>query len=585
MSKLVFETVTSEVLIVGSQGAGTRAAIAATAEGADVAMVTKGRWGKDGATVTGDADLDVDSRSLHELFRFPNADPRDTKDAFFEDMVKAGKYLNQQNLVAIHVDEAPARLAELIEWGLKVDRVVHHSGHRYPRGVSVPGVRVMNALIARAQATPARVFEDTMITHLLAAGRRVVGALGVDWRGRYLVFNAKAVILATGGAMRQYPHTTAPEQLTGDGQVMAFRAGAELIDMEFPMFLPGSFVWPPAVKGVDVPFLLSTAGAFHGHLLNRRGERFMEKWDPENLEHTTRDIASVAMMDEILRGEGGPHGGVYVSLKHLPNNLIRNYIENVKPLILRYGGFDMAEYLPDLGADALESVPASHFFNGGIRIDEGARTTLEGLYAAGEVAGGVHGGNRLSGNAFTEFLVWGKRSGESAAIFAQQTDLVGFDRDQVECFLEELESPLARRAGADIQDMRRRLQNLAWQKVGVIRTAQGLQEALSELKAMKEECTRLVAIHKGRTCNLDWRDALETRNMRDLLELTATAAIAREESRASHYVRDFPMTDYPNWTKNSVLYSTDGRVEMRHVAPKITKYTPPDKKVPYGRTE
>lgn len=589
LESLADRVLETDVLIVGSEGAGAPAALEAVKHGVRVTVVTKGSAiGKSGATVTGDADLDVDSRSLHERFGIEGADPRDSKEKFFEDMVRGGKYLNNQKLCEIHVDQAPDRLQDLLDAGVKIDGLIQASGHSYPRGLIIPGTKLMPPLRRAVARTAAQVVPHTMITDILTNGDQAVGATAINAAtGEFMVFKAHAVVLCTGGAMRMYPYTTAPEELTGDGAAMAYRAGAELVEMEFPMFLPGAFPWPPAVKGVDVPFILSTEGLVRGHLLNRKGDRFMRKWDPLNMEWCTRDIASVAMMNEILSGQGSKHGGVYVSLKHLPDNLIEHIEEWMPPeFYLFYGGFKMKDYLPDLTKVAIESVPASHFFNGGIRINERCETNVRGLYAAGEATGGVHGANRLSGNAFTEMILWGHRAGRFAAGYAKGAGETGIDTNQLAALRERTFAPLEREKGMVQADVRKKLQQVAWEKAGVIRHKDGLEEALAEFLRMKEEDLPHICVRsKERIYNKEWAKTLELESMLTVMEMVCRASLNRTESRGALYRRDYPDTDNVNWLKNQIVKRSEEGMKIWSEPVVITKLDPPKKIMKYGQTE
>ncbi len=589
IEKIADRVVKTDVLIVGSEGAGSPAALEAIKQGVKVTVVTKGsNIGRSGATVTGDADLDVDSRSLHDRFGLSGADTRDSKEIFFEDMLKGGKYLNNQRLVEIHVEEAPDRLQDLLNLGVKIDGLIQASGHSYPRGVVIPGTKLMPHLRRAVLATDVELFCYTMITDLLTKNREVVGAVGINGAtGEFLLFEAKAVVLCTGGAMRMYPYTTAPEELTGDGMVMAFRAGAELLDMEFPMFLPGAFPWPPAVMGVDIPFQLSTGGYIAGWMLNKHGDRFMRHWDPVRYEWSTRDILSVAMMTEILAGRGSPHGGVYVSLKHLPDDLIKNLEKWVPPeFYMFYGGFKMKDYLPDLRKEAVESVPASHFFNGGIRINERCETSLPGLFAAGETTGGVHGANRLSGNAFTEMIVWGHRAGGFSAKYARERGEVSVDLEQVDRLKKRVFDPLERKGGLSQSDLRKRLHKIAWEKAGVIRDGEGLEKALSEFIRMREEDLPQVEVKtKERIFNREWCQVLELENMLTIMEMVCRTSLNRKESRGALYRRDYPDTDNINWLRNQIVSLKEGQMEIRSEPVVVTKIEPPKKILKYGKTE
>jgi succinate dehydrogenase/fumarate reductase flavoprotein subunit len=576
----------TDLVIIGSEGAGATAAIEAVRHGLSVMILTKGNGiGRSGATITGEADLAVDSRSVFERFKIQGSDPGDSKEQFFADTVLGGKYLNRQDLVEAHVEDAPERLADLLEWGLKPLFVAKMSGHSHPRGVMVSAPEMIRIYRRKTRESGATVLNNIMIQELLTHDGRCTGVTGVDLRsGELLVVRARATLLATGGGMRLYPITTGPEELTGDGTAMALRAGVELADMEFPMFLPGTFPWPQAVKGVNTPFKLSAAGLVHGHLLNKHGERFMARWDPVKMERTTRDILSVGIWTEIMEGRGGPHGGVFVSLRHLPENLIDYIMEWLPPKYLkRYGGFDMKNFIPDLKRFAMESVPACHFFNGGIRIDADCHTNLPGLYAAGEVTAGVHGSNRLSGNAFTDMIVWGHRAAASIA-----RDVGGGlpaaepDSRQVKELHGRILAPLDRQKGEDVQRLRDELMELAWQKAGIVRQKQQLMEAEARLRELREGARRVALNCRERIYNKEWIKALELENMLDNLECIVESALSREESRGSHYRKDFPQTDHGSWAVNQVLVKSGGGLQIRKERPVVTRMELPTDVHRYG---
>lgn len=348
------------------------------------------------------------------------------------------------------------------------------------------------------------------------------------------------------------------------------------------MFLPGCFPWPPAVKGVNTPFKLSSAGMVHGYLLNKHGERFMAKWDPVKMERCTRDILSVGIWTEIMENRGGPHGGVFVSLKHLPDNLIEYIMEWLPPKYLkRYGGFDMKQFLPDLTRMAVESVPACHFFNGGIRIDRDCHTNLPGLYAAGEVTAGIHGGNRLSGNAFTDMIVWGHRA--AVAIAADLGQGLGeADAGQIEGHIAEATRALQAKEGDNAQELRDRLMQTAWDKVGIVRNREMLAEAREVLRSLRAAYPRVALRCKERVYNREWLRCLELINMIDNLDCIVEAGLAREESRGSHYRKDFPMTDNEKWLVNQILRREGQAMRIVRRAPTVTTVKPPVKTERYG---
>lgn len=576
----------ADVVIVGSEGAGSTAAIEAAKNGLSVIMITKGNGlGRSGATITGEADLAVDSKSLYERFKIQGSDPGDNKDIFFEDMLKSGKYLNQQDIVKVHVEDAPERLNDLLNWGLKPLFVAKMSGHSYPRGVMVSAPEMIRIYRKKVKESGAKVLANIMVQELVYHDGQCSGVFGIDMKtGKFIVVQAKTTLLATGGGMRLYPITTGPEELTGDGTAMALRAGVELSDMEFPMFLPGCFPWPPMVKGVNTPFKLSSAGMVHGHLLNKHGERFMSKWDPVKMERSTRDILSVGIWTEIAENRGGPHGGVFVSLKHLPDNLIDYIYQWLPPKYLKkYGGFEMENFIPDLRKDAVESVPACHFFNGGIKIDTRCHTNLEGLYAAGEVVAGIHGANRLSGNAFTDMIVWGHR----AALSIVEDIKDGMknkkpQKEQIQNYIHDSLVAFERSSGEKLQSIREETMKTAWDYAGIVREKALLEKGKEILKQLKQEYKNISLQCQERVYNKEWIRYLETKNMLDNLECIILAATYREESRGSHYRKDFPQTDYKNWLINQVLTMKNEQIKIKKVPCKITTCEPSRKIEKYG---
>ncbi|MGI6551526.1 MAG: FAD-binding protein [Bacillota bacterium] len=317
LENLADEILITDILVVGSEGAGARAVLEASRHDLNIIVATKGVIGKSGATLTADADIDVDSRSCIELFGLPG-DPNDSPEKFAEDMVKEAEYINNQDLVKIHCEEAPERVRELVDWGARIDKLTHAPGHTYPRGIWIPGTEFPRVLVKEIKKRDnIKVIDNFVVTDILLNDGRAAGACGIDINtGKFYVIKSKAVVLCTGGAMRIYPHTTAPEELTGDGLAMAYRAGAELIDMEFPMFLPYTLIKPDSLNGVDFSYLLSAY--LETHALNRLGERYMKDWDPVRMERSTRDVNSIAAMVQVLDGKGSPNNGTYLSLRHLP---------------------------------------------------------------------------------------------------------------------------------------------------------------------------------------------------------------------------------------------------------------------------
>ena len=589
MNKDTIEKYKADVVIVGSEGAGATAAIELAKHDLDVLVVTKGIGvGKSGATITGEADLAVDSNTLYHRFGLKEGtDPNDSKEKFMHDMLLGGKYLNHQDLIRAHVDDAPDRVADLFDWGLKPLFVAKMSGHNYPRGLFISAMEMIQIYRRKLKETKTRVMNNIFIHELIYRDGVCSGLFGLNMAtGNFLTIEAKAILIATGGGMRLYPITTGPEELTGDGTAMALRAGVELMDMEFPMFLPGTFPWPEAVKGVNTPFKLACAGMVAGHLLNKHGERFMAKWDPARMERSTRDIISIAIWTEIAENRGSPHGGVVVSLKHLPDNLIDYLMEWLPPKYLKkYGGFEMQKFLPDLKRSAVEAIPACHFFNGGIKIDMGCRTNVNGLYAAGEVMAGIHGANRLSGNAFTDMIVWGHRAALAIAedIKKGSINQGSIDSGQVESYMEEALVGFSQAGDEKMQSVRDDVQATAWKHAGIVRDNELVSQGLDKLKSLKERYKKIRLTCNEKKYNKEYIRYLETRNMMENLECILVAAENRHESRGSHYRKDFPKTDNVKWFKNQILKLLDGKIQIQTMEPVVTSDDPPRTIENYGQ--
>jgi succinate dehydrogenase/fumarate reductase flavoprotein subunit len=585
LNELADRVITSDVLIIGSEAAGARAAIEIKKRGLSLAVVTKGYLAKSGATITADGDVDLDSKSAIERLGL-EGDPRDNPDVFFEDMVKESKFISDQRLVEIHTREAPDRLEDLVRFGVQIPFIIHAPGHTYPRGAWIPGIPFARALGNELQKYDIKVTEHLMATRLLTRNGAVVGATGLKLdTGEFYVFRAKAVILCTGGALRIYPHTTAPDDLTGDGQAMAYLAGAEMIDMEFPMFLPYALIHPPAMDGIDYPFIMMNR--LRCHALNARGDRYMEKWDPVRMERTTRDINSIAAAIEVLEGRGSKLGGTYVSVKHLPRRLVDHCSEWFPPEYRnwRYGEFDVEKMIPDFREAGFETFPACHFQNGGIHITPGGASTVRGLFAGGEGVGSLMGANRISGNAMTMTQVWGYRAGVSASEFAAGNPLLDPDLAQVAGERERVYAPLARDRGADAVEVKKAIQELAKAKVGVVRDGPRLLEALKTLEEIHERAASVACQNRDRTYNREWMDALQVRNMAICLEMIARASLLRTESRGALYRLDYRKTDNVNWLKNILVRRTDRGMELDTQPSVLTRLKPKLGVFDYGPME
>jgi len=583
MSTFFHHEICCDVLVVGTEGTGARAAIEAARGGAKVLAVTKGAMARSGATLTADGEIDVDSKSARDLFGVDGI-PEDSPEIFARDMIVEGDYLADQRLVAIHTQEAPARIKELMDWGGKLEGFIHAPGHSYPRGLWIPGLKMTRLLAKQAHQSGVHVLENTLVVELLQDADGILGAFALHLpTGELYLIRSKAVVLATGGAMRIFPLTTAPEELTGDGIAMALRSGAVLQDMEFPMFLPYCFITPPALRGLI--FSYDVSAMVEVHALNRHGERYMARWDPERMERTTRDVNSVAAAMEIKSGRHSPAGGTYLSFKHLPRNLI-DFTTQWFPGNMRNwkaAGFKLRDFFPNIGEDAWEVAPASHFWNGGIRITEECATNVPGLFAAGEGTAGVHGANRLAGNALTMTQVWGKRAGQFAAAYASDALL----REAPEAQLDRLKDKIGRlksqNSGPSVVEARKEIRRISGDLVGIIREEGALLQALSAIDALRGELGRQHVTQTEPQFNRQWLDGLQNENSLDVLEAVVRASLARKESRGAMYRVDFPDTNDDRWLCNLLLTRDQSEWSIQEKAVEQVYITLPEGLRSYGK--
>lgn len=557
-----------DVLVIGSEGTGARAALEAQRRGAEVLIITKGSLARSGATLTADGEIDVDSRSALKLFGLAGSS-EDSPEQFAADMVREGDYLSDQHLVSIHAEEAPSRIRELVEWGAKIEGFIHAPGHTYPRGMWIPGRKLALLLSRRLASAGIPVLENTMAVDLLTDEEGIQGVLAFHKpTGSLVILHSKAVILATGGAMRVFPLITAPEELTGDGIAMALRCGAAVQDMEFPMFLPYCFLRPRALKGVIFPYDVSAL--LDAHALNCHGERYMKRWAPQRLEKATRDINSVAAAMEVREGRGSATGGVYLSLSHLPRNLVDHSTEWFPGDLKGWkaAGFSIKDFFPEPAASAWEVFPACHFWNGGIKIDGDCATTVPGLFAAGEGTAGIHGANRLAGNALTMTQVWGARAGASAARFCETAGHKAVDKREVERTAQKVSRLKGAPRGPDVIEIRKEIQRISGELVGIVREKGSLERAKAAIASVRAAlAVQSAAGGEPATFDREWVEAMENENLTDVLEAVILASIERQESRGAMYRVDFPNTDDDDWLCNLVLSRNAGHwhLEKRRV--------------------
>ncbi len=530
-----------DVLVIGSGGAGCRAAIEAQKSNLDITIVSKGLSFKSGCTTLAEGGYNA---------AFGYVDVDDNVDIHFQDTMKGGAYLNDMVLVKILVNEAQDRLIELESYGAIFDRQESGKLNQRPFGGQSfrrtcfqgdrTGHEMMMALKEEVIRQKIKTYDEIMITSLIMAkdNKRVLGACGVSLRNsKMIIFKAKSTIIASGGAGWLYPVTSNAMQKTGDGYILAYNAGADLIDMEQIQFHPTGMLFPDSRRGVLVTEAVRGEG---GKLFNVNMERFMKEYD-ERGELATRDVVARAIYNELREGRGTANGGVYLDVTHLPNQLIEEKLETMLLQFLDVG--------IDIRKEPMEVAPTAHHFMGGARINSNCETTVENLYAAGEVSGGVHGANRLGGNALAETQVFGKRAGESAAKNALSNELE-YNDDYI-TMEEERISNIFKEGDLYPHQLRTELMELMWENVAIIRNENGLKNALNKIEELKLKSLNM-NVPKGSGFNKNLLDALEIVNMLTLASLVIQSALLRRESRGSHFREDYPEKD-ERWNRSIVL--------------------------------
>lgn len=544
------EQITTDILILGTGGAGLMAALHAhwRDPGVSVTLVSKGLLGKSGCTrmVQGGYNAVLN--------------PKDSVQAHFEDTVKGGAFLNDQDLAWTLVNDAPRVVLELEnKIGCLFDRSpdgrIHQkafAGQTFDRTVhkgDLTGIEIMARLRDQVLRAGIHCLQETRGLELLTTedGRRVTGAVLLDIRrGIYITAHSKAVILATGAGPLMYQRAACAQEKTSDGTAMAFRAGAKLMDMEMVQFHPTGLVVPGSrLNGALLEEGLRGAGA---HLFNGDGERYMKRYDPERMERSTRDRVSRAGYMEIAAGRGTKDGGLWIDVSHLGAEFVEKNFTGMRDRCLRIG-FDLAR-------ERVEVCPTAHFNMGGVRINRDGFTNLAGLFAAGEDSSGVHGANRLGGNGVAESTVFGARVGDVVVQWVKDADLTTAERGQPERAQKQADAFLERQQGENPFALREELGKVMWDRVGIVRHGDRLKQAIQEIAVLQERAAK-VASKGGRMFNLGWQQALDITNLLTASELIARSALTREDSRGAHYREDFPEPDNANWLKNIYLTRND----------------------------
>jgi succinate dehydrogenase / fumarate reductase flavoprotein subunit len=540
------------VLIIGAGGAGLCAAIAALGQGATVGVVCKSLLGK-AHTVMAEGGIAA---------AMANVDEADDWRTHFRDTMRGGKFLNNWRMAQVHAQEAPDRVRELEQWGALFDRTSDgeilqraFGGHSFKRLCHVgdrTGLEMIRTLQDRGVHLGIDVYMECAITRLLKDGERVSGALGY-WRetGRFVVFKAKSVVIATGGIGKAWRITSNSWEYTGDGMALAYEAGAELMDMEFVQFHPTGMVWPPGVQGILVTEAVRGEG---GTLRNSGGERFMERYDPEKMELSTRDVVARAIYTEVREGRGTEHGGAYLDISHKPADYVKRKLPSM------YHQFrELADV--DITRGPMEVGPTCHYMMGGIRVEaETAQGTTPGLFAAGEAAAGLHGANRLGGNSLSDLLVFGRRAGLAAAEHSRGVAMPAVDVGQIEEGEREMLEPFERAEGDSPYEIHSQLQEAMQDYVGIFRNEEDLKKGLAEIQKLKVRAGK-VRVEGSRLFNPGWHLARDLKSMLTVSEAVALSALARKESRGAHSRVDFPNYD-DGWAKQNNIVLREGS-EMR----------------------
>ncbi len=535
------EILECDVLVIGSGGAGCRAAIEARKLNLDVTIVSKGLSFKSGCTTLAEGGYNA-------AFGYVDAD--DSVEAHFEDTMKGGAYLNDRNLVRILVDEAQDRLIELESYGAIFDRQKSGKLNQRPFGGQSfrrtcfqgdrTGHEMMMALKEEVIRQKITTYDEIMITSLLMDknNKRVIGACGVLLKtSKMIIFKAKSTIIASGGAGWLYPVTSNAIQKTGDGYGLAYDAGADLLDMEQIQFHPTGMLYPESRKGVLVTEAVRGEG---GKLFNVDMERFMKNYD-ERGELATRDVVARAIYNEIREGRGTDNGGVYLDVTHLPNDLIE---EKLETMLLQFMDVGV-----DIREEAMEVAPTAHHFMGGIKIKPDGETTVENLFAAGEASGGIHGANRLGGNALADTQVFGKRAGDAAAKNALSSEFE-YNEDQVNSEDQRIQN-IFKEGNIFPHQIKKELMETMWANVAIIRNEDNLKFALNKIDELKIK-SKDMKVPKGSGYNKNLLDALEIENMLTVASLVTQSALIRRESRGSHYREDYPKKD-SRWDRSIIL--------------------------------
>jgi succinate dehydrogenase / fumarate reductase flavoprotein subunit len=549
-----YEAFEHDVLVIGAGGAGMRAAIAAAEAGCSVGLVCKSLLGK-AHTVMAEGGIAA---------ALGNLDPDDNWQVHFADTMRGGQAINDYRMVEIFAKEAPQRVYELERWGGLFDRTPDgrilqrpFGAHTYRRLCHVgdrTGLELIRTLQDRTVHSGITVYMEITLTRLLKDAERIAGAFGYRREdGRYVLFRAKAVILGTGGWGKVFKVTSNSWECTGDGCAMAYEAGAELMDMEMVQFHPTGMVWPPGVRGILVTEAVRGEG---GVLRNANGERFMERYDPKKMELSSRDVVARSIYKEVQAGRGSPHGGAFLDISQRGAEFVKKKLPSMYEQFLKLADIDITK-------SPMEVAPTIHYVMGGVRVEAGTgASTVPGLFAAGEVAAGLHGANRLGGNSLSDLLVFGKRAGEHAAAYVKglKAAPVVDDRQAGE-ERALLQRPFEGDGKENPFALHEELQEVMGVHAGIARTGEQLAQGLEKILALQGRAEKM-RVGGSMLFNPGWHACRDGRFMLTLCEAILRSAIERKESRGAHWRLDFPDQDVSWGARNIVVSRRDSGMQV-----------------------
>ncbi|MHB1492272.1 MAG: FAD-binding protein [Thermoplasmataceae archaeon] len=565
-----FKVVKTDVLVIGAGGAGMRASIAVKDAGLDVVMVSKSLLGK-AHTVMAEGGIAA---------ALGNVDPQDNWAVHYGDIIEEGVYISNWKMAEICAKEAPDRVFELEDYGALFDRTPDgrilqraFGAHTYRRLCHVgdrTGLEIIKTLEDQILHRDIKFFDEIYITKVVVKNGKACGAIGIKMNtGEFHYFEAKSVIIATGGCGRVYKVTSNSWESTGDGLGLAYEAGAVLKDMEMIQFHPTGMVYPPGVKGLLITEAVRGEG---GILLNSKGERYMLRYSPQKKELDARDVVARANYKEIQEGRGTEHGGVYLDITSKGADYIKHKLPAMYMQFMEFAGVDITK-------EKMEVAPTVHYQMGGIRVDaETGHSSLEGLFAAGEVASGLHGANRLGGNSLADILVFGKRAGEGAVEYAKKAKETEADKKAIESEIARIRSFL-KKDGKNPYEFIDRLTSAMSEHVGIVRNGDELKKAITIIEQLKKEYKEVGTLGSVRY-NHGLLGCLELGNMLIAAEAITRAALMREESRGAHARIDFPKKD-KNWLKNIEINKSDkgmtfNVVPVQEMPAEYKKYAKPE---------